>query len=85
MVKKSVSVLLLILLLGSLSCRTIHYVADGQEVDDKKRTVFLLGLASLNGNEIKAGPEYEEKYEFLDYFFSLITLGIIQTRTVVRK
>jgi len=84
--KKIISSLLLGLFLYTASCTTIKYTNEGQEVADSKRVVYLLnGLVPLNNNNIKSGPEYIEKYTFLDYVFSGLTLGIIHTRTVEKK
>lgn len=84
--KKSLVMICFFLLLATSACTSIHYVNDGQEVEKSKRVVyFFFGAAPLNNNNIKSGPQYVEKYTFLDYLFTGLTLGIIATRTVEKQ
>ena len=76
----------LLVLMPAASCSTVRYVNDGQEIQNSKRIVFLAGgLVPLNNNKVKAGPHYEEKYTFMDYVFTIGTVGIISTRTIEKE
>ena len=84
--RKVISLLLAVAFIFLTSaCHTIKYTKDGAEVGDKKKVAYLIGLAPLGNNDFKTGPQYEEKYEFVDYVITLVTLGIISTRTVEKK
>ena len=83
--KKSLLGLFMIAAVMLTGCHTINYTSSGQTVESKKRVVYFLGLAPLNGNNIQSGPSYTEKFDFVDYLITGVTLGLIQTRSVQRN